>query len=153
MASPNGRVEGKTNGMSAIRFLWIEDWYGNMWQFRDGDNIQKWQHYYCNDRSAYADNTYSGSYFKVGYVAAQSDGYVKDFGFDPEWPEIEICTNAEGSSATCFCDYYNQDENGSVVISGGGVGSNADAGPFCRRCSYGSSISSWFLGGRPQARK
>ncbi|MFR2047292.1 MAG: phage tail protein [Lachnospiraceae bacterium] len=51
MASPNGRVEGKTPGMSAIRFLWIEDWYGNIWQFRDGDNIQKYQHYYCNDRS------------------------------------------------------------------------------------------------------
>lgn len=153
MASPNGRVEGKTNGMSAIRFLWIEDWYGNMWQFKDGDNIQKWQHYYCNDRSAYADNTYSRSYFKVGYVAAQSNGYVKDFGFDPEWPEIEICTNAEGSSATYFCDYYNQDENGSVVFSGGDVRSGANAGPFSQNCNCGSSISSWFLGGRPQARK
>lgn len=112
MASPNGRVEGKTNGMSAIRFLWIEDWYGNMWQFRDGDNIQKYQHYYCNDRSAYADKVYTGSYFKVGYVAGTAEGYVKTFGFDPEWPEIEICTENGASSNTYFCDYYYAAEGG-----------------------------------------
>lgn len=153
MASPNGRVEGKTNGMSAIRFLWIEDWYGNMWQFRDGDNIQKWQHYYCNDRSAYADKVYNGSYFKVGYVAANANGYVKEFGYDPEWPEIEICTNAEGSSNTYFCDYYYQSEGGEVVLSGGRVINGTAAGPFSRYCNYGSGISYWTLGGRPQARK
>ena len=89
MESPNGRIEGKTNGMSAIRFLYIEDWFGNMWQFRDGDNIKKWQHYYCNKRSSYADKVYDGDYFKVGYEAAQANGYVKEFGYDPEWPEIE----------------------------------------------------------------
>ena len=77
MASPNGRIEGKTNGMSAIRFLWIEDWFGNMWQFRDGDNIKNWQHYYCNKRSSYADKVYEGDYFKVGYEAAKANGYVR----------------------------------------------------------------------------
>lgn len=153
MASPNGRVEGKTNGMSAIRFLWIEDWYGNMWQFRDGDNIQRWQHYYCNDRSAYADKVYSGSYFKVGYVASKTEGYVKEFGYDPEWPEIEICTVAGGSSAAYFCDYYWHAEGGEVVISGGHVSNGAIAGPFARSCDAGSGHSSWYLGGRPQARK
>ena len=153
MASPNGRVEGKTNGMSAIRFLWIEDWYGNMWQFRDGDNIQSWQHYYCNDRSAYADKVYSGSYFKVGYVASKTEGYVKEFGYDPEWPEIEICTVAGGSSAAYFCDYYWQAEGGEVVVSGGRVGSGTFAGPFFRYCSNGSGYSYWSIGGRPQARK
>lgn len=153
MASPNGRVEGKTNGMSAIRFLWIEDWYGNMWQFRDGDNIQRWQHYYCNDRSAYADKVYSGSYFKVGYVASKTEGYVKEFGYDPEWPEIEICTVAGGSSAAYFCDYYWHAEGGEVVFSGGGVFYGTDAGPFARRCDNGSGASYWDIGGRPQARK
>lgn len=153
MASPNGRVDGKTNGMSAVRFLWIEDWYGNMWQFRDGDNIQKWQHYYCNDRSAYADKVYSGSYFKVGYVASKTEGYVKEFGYDPEWPEIEICTVAGGSSTTYFCDYYYTAEGGEVVISGGSVDSGAYSGPFARRCARSASRSYWNIGGRPQARK
>lgn len=153
MASPNGRVEGKTNGMSAIRFLWIEDWYGNMWQFRDGDNIQKYQHYYCNDRSAYADKVYTGSYFKVGYVAGTAEGYVKTLGYDPEWPEIEICTENGASSNTYFCDYYYVAEGGEVVISGGGVGYGASSGPFYRYCNASATYSTWSVGGRPQARK
>ena len=153
MASPNGRVEGKTNGMSAIRFLWIEDWYGNMWQFRDGDNIQKYQHYYCNDRSAYADKVYTGSYFKVGYVAGTAEGYVKTFGYDPEWPEIEICTENGASSNTYFCDYYYAAEGGEVVFSGGDVSNGARSGPFYRYCAYSAAGSYWRIGGRPQARK
>lgn len=153
MAAPNGRIEGKTNGMSAIRFLWIEDWYGNMWQFRDGDNIQKYQHYYCNDRSAYADKVYDGSYFKVGYVAGTAEGYVKTFGFDPEWPEIEICTENGASSNTYFCDYYYAAEGGEVVFSGGGVNCGASSGPFYRRCVGSAAFSGWHIGGRPQARK
>lgn len=153
MAAPNGRVEGKTNGMSAIRFLWIEDWYGNMWQFRDGDNIQKYQHYYCNDRSAYADKVYDGSYFKVGYVAGTAEGYVKTFGFDPEWPEIEICTENGASSNTYFCDYYYAAEGGEVVISGGNVNYGSYSGPFFRRCNNSAGHSNWDFGGRPQARK
>ena len=153
MASPNGRVEGKTPGMSAIRFLWIEDWYGNIWQFRDGDNIQKYQHYYCNDRSAYADKVYDGSYFKVGYVAGTAEGYVKTFGYDPEWPEIEICTENGASSNTYFCDYYYAAEGGEVAFSGGSVGNGTASGPFARDCNYSATNSNWAFGGRPQARK
>jgi hypothetical protein len=153
MASPNGRIEGKTNGMSAIRFLWIEDWFGNMWQFRDGDNIKNWQHYYCNKRSSYADKVYEGDYFKVGYEAAKANGYVKEFGYDPEWPEIEICTDATGSSGTFFPDYYYQAEGGELVFSGGSVDHGVSAGPFYRRCDYGSGLSAWHIGGRPLGRK
>lgn len=153
MASPNGRVDGKVDSMCAIRFLWIEDWYGNMWQFRDGDNIQKYQHYYCNDRSAYADKVYDGSYFKVGYVAGTAEGYVKTFGFDPEWPEIEICTENGASSNTYFCDYYYAAEGGEVVFSGGSVLSGSTSGPFYRHCNTSAGRSSWNFGGRPQARK
>lgn len=153
MASPNGRIEGKTNGMSAIRFLWIEDWFGNMWQFRDGDNIKNWQHYYCNKRSSYADKVYEGDYFKVGYEAAKANGYVKEFGYDPEWPEIEICTDATGSSNTYFPDYYYQAEGGELVISGGSVNSGTVAGPFYRYCTGGAGHSYWHIGGRPLGRK
>lgn len=96
---------------------------------------------------------YSGSYFKVGYVASKTEGYVKEFGYDPEWPEIEICTVVGGSSAAYFCDYYWHAEGGEVVISGGGGSDGADAGPFSRHCSRGSGYSGWGIGGRPQARK
>lgn len=152
MQSANGRVEG-VDGRTAVRFLYIEDWFGNMWQFRDGDNIKKWQHYYCNKRSSYADKVYDGDYFKVGYEAAQTNGYVKKFGYDPEWPEIEICVDATGSSGTYFPDYYYQAEGGELVLSGGNVDSGVNAGPFYRFCNSGSGFASWNIGGRPLGRK
>lgn len=152
MQSANGRVEG-VDGRTAVRFLYIEDWFGNMWQFRDGDNIKKFQHYYCNKRSSYADKVYEGDYFKVGYEASQTGGYVKKFGYDPEWPEIEICVDATGSSGTYFPDYYWAAEGGELVISGGHVNSGVNAGPFYRYCSSGSGNSNWNLGGRPLGRK
>ena len=152
MQSANGRVEG-VDGRTAVRFLYIEDWFGNMWQFRDGDNIKKFQHYYCNKRSSYADKVYEGDYFKVGYEAAKANGYVKEFGYDPEWPEIEICTDATGSSGTFFPDYYYQAEGGELVISGGSVISGTAAGPFYRNCNSGAGSSNWFVGGRPLGRK
>lgn len=152
MQSANGRVEG-VDGRTAVRFLYIEDWFGNMWQFRDGDNIKKWQHYYCNKRSSYADKVYDGDYFKVGYEAAQTNGYVKKFGYDPEWPEIEICVDATGSSGTYFPDYYYQAEGGELVFSGGSVSDGVYAGPFYRYCGNGSGDAHWNLGGRPLGRK
>ena len=152
MQSANGRVEG-VDGRTAVRFLYIEDWFGNMWQFRDGDNIKKFQHYYCNKRSSYADKVYEGDYFKVGYEASQTGGYVKKFGYDPEWPEIEICVDATGSSGTYFPDYYWAAEGGELVFSGGHVHSGVSVGPFCRACNSGSGISAWAFGGRPLGRK
>lgn len=152
MQSANGRVEG-VDGRTAVRFLYIEDWFGNMWQFRDGDNIKKFQHYYCNKRSSYADKVYEGDYFKVGYEASQTGGYVKKFGYDPEWPEIEICVDATGSSGTYFPDYYWADEGGELVLSGGNVFYGVADGPFCRLCDNGSGISYWTFGGRPLGRK
>ena len=152
MQSANGRVEG-VDGRTAVRFLYIEDWFGNMWQFRDGDNIKKFQHYYCNKRSSYADKVYEGDYFKVGYEASQTGGYVKKFGYDPEWPEIEICVDATGSSGTYFPDYYWAAEGGELVFSGGNVNSGVHAGPFFRICNNGSGFSNWDIGGRPLGRK
>lgn len=152
MQSANGRVEG-VDGRTAVRFLYIEDWFGNMWQFRDGDNIKKFQHYYCNKRSSYADKVYEGDYFKVGYEASQTGGYVKKFRYDPEWPEIEICVDATGSSGTYFPDYYWAAEDGELVLSGGYVNSGVNAGPFCRYCRNGSGASYWIFGGRPLGRK
>ena len=96
---------------------------------------------------------YDGDYFKVGYEAAHSNGYVKRFGFDPEWPEIEICVDASGSSGTYFPDYYYQDEGGELVFSGGDVAYGVNAGPFNRHCHGGAGHSNWALGGRPLGRK
>lgn len=77
----------------------------------------------------------------------------KSLGYDPEWPEIEICTDATGSSNTYFPDYYYQAEGGELVFSGASVHSGSIAGPFYRGCDNGAGTSDWGIGGRPLGRK
>lgn len=151
MKSANGRVEGP-DGRTAIRFLWIEDWYGNIWNLRDGDNIKKWQHYFCMNRASYADNVYDGDYFKLGYVCPQENGYPRKMGIDKQYPMIAMCEELGGSSATYFPDYYYQSEGGTVVLSGGYVVSGGIAGPFYWYCYWSASASNWDVGGRPLAK-
>ncbi len=152
MASANGRAEG-VNGRSAVRFLYIEDWYGNAWQFRDGDNIKTWQHYYCSKRSSYADKKYDGDYFKVGYEATHTEGYIRQFGYDQEHPEVEVATEVGAASNTFYSDYYCSAEGGEVVFSGAHVYNGSHSGPFSRCCSIGAGSSYWSFVGRPQGRK
>lgn len=160
MRSPNGCLEdpegptgAKLVGRRAVRFLWIEDWFGNMWQFRDGVNIQNRQHFCCNKRSSYADDTYSGDYEKLGYVCPTNEGFIKKMGFDSLHPEYELPVEVGGGADAYIGDYYYQSEGGTLVISGGRVIGGAAAGPFCRRCTHGTGATYWGIGGRPHCRK
>lgn len=160
MRSPNGCLEdpegptgSKLGGRRAVRFLWIEDWFGNMWQFRDGVNIQNRQHFCCNKRASYADDTYTGDYEKIGYVCPTSDGYIKKMGFDSLHPEYELPVEVGGGADSYNGDYYYQSEGGTLVISGGYVGGGANAGPFYRYCYNGAGSTNGALGGRPHCRK
>ena len=78
---------------------------------------------------------------------------MKTFGYDKEWPEIEICTETGAGTTSYFCDYYWMAEGGEVVFSGGHVNYGAIAGPFYRYCNYGAGSSAWNISGRPQSRK
>lgn len=160
MRSPNGCLESpegptglKLGGRRAVRFLWIEDWFGNMWQFRDGVNIQNRQHFCCNKRSSYADDTYTGDYQKLGYTCPTSEGYIKKMGFDSLHPEYELPVEVGGGADSYNGDYYYQSEGGTLVLSGGYVGFGTYAGPFYRDCSYGTGVTGWYFGGRPHCRK
>ena len=160
MRSPNGCLEDpegptgiKLSGRRAVRFLWIEDWFGNMWQFRDGVNIKNRQHYCCNKRASYADDTYTGDYEKIGYVCPTSDGYIKKMGFDSLHPEYEMTVEVGGGADSYIGDYYYQSEGGTLVFSGGRVDGGTAAGPFYRYCNSGTGVAYWFIGGRPHCRK
>lgn len=160
MRSPNGCLEdpegptgAKLVGRRAVRFLWIEDWFGNMWQFRDGVNINNRQHYCCNKRASYADDTYTGDYEKLGYACPTSDGYIKKMGFDSLHPEYELPVEVGGGADAYIGDYYYQSEGGTLVLSGGSVSDGTVAGPFYRHCHNGTGALSWIIGGRPHCRK
>lgn len=151
MKAANGQPEGP-NGRTAMRFLWIEDWYGNEWNLKDGDNVKNRQHYFCMNRASYADNVYDGDYFKLGYACPQENGYPRKMGIDKQYPMIAMCEELGGSSTTYFADYYYQSEGGTVVFSGGPVDYGGFAGPFCWCCAWSASDAHWSVGGRPLAK-
>ena len=160
MRSPNGCLEDpegptgvKLGSRRAVRFLWIEDWFGNMWQFRDGVNIKNRQHYCCNKRASYADDTYTGDYQKLGYVCPTNEGFIKKMGFDSLHPEYEMPVEVGGGADSYVGDYYYSSEGGTLVLSGASVINGAVAGPFSRYCHDGSGILGWNIGGRPHCRK
>lgn len=160
MRSPNGCLEDpegptgvKLGSRRAVRFLWIEDWFGNMWQFRDGVNIKNRQHYCCNKRASYADDTYTGDYQKLGYVCPTNEGFIKKMGFDSLHPEYEMPVEVGGGADSYVGDYYYSSEGGTLVISGAHVDNGAIAGPFSRYCNNGTGVLYWHIGGRPHCRK
>ena len=153
LENPEGPTGVKLSGRRAVRFLWIEDWFGNMWQFRDGVNIKNRQHYCCNKRASYADDTYSGDYQKLGYVCPTDNGYIKKMGFDSLHPEYELPVEVGGGADSYNGDYYYQSEGGTLVLSGGDVSNGTNAGPFSRNCNAGAGTLTWHFGGRPHCRK
>ena len=160
MRSPNGCLEDpegptgvKLGSRRAVRFLWIEDWFGNMWQFRDGVNIKNRQHYCCNKRASYADDTYTGDYQKLGYVCPTNEGFIKKMGFDSLHPEYELPIEVGGGADAYIGDYYYSSEGGTLVISSGHVADGTAAGPFSRSCDNGAGFTAWTFGGRPHCRK
>ena len=152
LEDPEGPTGTKLGSRRAVRFLWIEDWFGNMWQFRDGVNIKHRQHYCCNKRASYADNN-TGDYEKLGYACPTSDGYIKKMGFDSLHPEYELPVEVDGGADSYNGDYYCQSEAGMLVLSGGCVYDGTDAGPFSRDCGDSTGYTNWRIGGRPHCRK
>ena len=153
LEDPEGPTGTKLGSRRAVRFLWIEDWFGNMWQFRDGVNIKNRQHYCCNKRASYADDTYTGDYQKLGYVCPTNEGFIKKMGFDSLHPEYEMPVEVGGGADSYVGDYYYSSEGGTLVISGGYVDDGAGAGPFYRDCNCGTGVANWAVGGRPHCRK
>ena len=106
----------------------IENPFGSIWQFVDGININDNQAWVCADAEDYASNLFATPYEKLGYINADSNGYVKAMGFDRNHPFAELCVDPSGSSSTYYSDYYYQ-TTGQRAAS---VGGRWTPGPVCR---------------------
>ena len=147
MTSPNGTMV--SDSKHAVRFLWIEDWFGNIWQRMDGDNINNRQHYLCHTRSSYADNVYDGDYKAIGYVSPSGNGYVKELGCDSDEPMVGIVGSVGAASNTFYCDYYYQADGARSPLRGGHLSDGAPAGAFSWTCATSAASTYWLFGGRP----
>lgn len=151
MASANGRAAG-VDGRTAVRFLYIEDFFANGWRAIDGDNINTGQHFLCLDRNSYADATYAGKYFSIGYVCPLENGYVKELGLDKQYPMAALPVAVGGATNTYYCDHYYYADGERVPWFGGTVDDGSICGPFSWLCINALSDTTWNRVARPLAK-
>ena len=60
---------GLAMAQNPVQYRWIENLWGNVYQWVDGFNANGTTAYYCTDPSKYADDTTTG-YTKIGTLPA-----------------------------------------------------------------------------------
>lgn len=147
-----GNASGNTAGSAScateaskyMSYRGIENWFGHIWKFVDGININDNVPYASNTNAQFADDTAS-NYTNLGITLCASNGWQNTLtriatGFLP--------TAVGASSTTKITDYYWQDAGWRVALVGGDAHNGADNGGFCCRLHHASDGLYSNIGGR-----
>ena len=113
MTYHTGRAAG-TDGSTAVQYRWIENLWGNVYQWIDGFNANGTTAYYRIDPSRYADDTATG-YNQIGTLPP--NGWIKDLTVTDNGLLIP---KAVGGSETTFIPDYADSSSGWRVLCVGG---------------------------------
>ena len=122
MTYHTGRAAG-TDGGTAVQYRWIENLWGNVYQWVDGFNADGTTAYYCTDPSKYADDTTTG-YTQIGTLPAS--GWIKDLTVTDNG--LLIPEAVGGSETTFIPDYAYSSSGWRVLFVGGSWSDGSDAG-------------------------
>ena len=123
-----------SDGAAAMQYRWIENLWGNVFQWVDGFNANGTTAYYCTDPSKYADDTATG-YTNIGTLPAP--GYIKVLTVTDNG--LLIPKTSGGSETTYVPDYVYSSSGWRVLYVGGYWNYGSYAGLLC---FYASSTSS-----------
>jgi hypothetical protein len=136
-------VGGNTNN-AYMTYRGIENFFGNVWKWMDGINVNNNIPYVSNNDSHWADDTVT-NYTNLGVTLANTADYQKTLeqisrGFLP--------ASVGGTSSTYICDFYYQASGWRVAVLGGAATSGIVAGVFCLALHDASSFGSVAIAGR-----
>jgi len=136
-------VGGNTNN-AYMTYRGIENFFGNIWKWVDGININANVPYVSNTDTNFADDT-ATNYTALGITLANANGYPVSLeqqarGFLP--------SAVGGSSSTYLTDYYWQGAGWRVVMLGVDAATGALAGVASWAATNASSIDAVTIGGR-----
>lgn len=135
MTYHTGRGAGN-DGSTAVQYRWIENLWGNVYQWVDGFNANGTTAYYCTDPSKYADDTTTG-YTQIGTLPAS--GWIKDLTVTDNG--LLIPKTVGGSETTFIPDYAYSSSGWRVLLVGGVWYDGSSAGLLCFYASNASSHS------------
>lgn len=122
--------------LAGIQYRWIENLWGNVYQWVDGFNANGTTAYYCTDPSQYADDTTTG-YTQIGTLPAS--GWIKDLTVTDNG--LLIPKTVGGSETTFIPDYANSSSGWRVLCVGGDWNYGSYAGLLCFSANGTSSYS------------
>ena len=129
---------GRTNdwtgdAQNPVQYRWIENLWGNVYQWVDGFNANGTAAYYCTDPSKYADDTATG-YTNIGTLPAS--GWIKDLTVTDNG--LLIPKTSGGSETTYVPDYAYSAPDWRVLC----VGGDWNEGTYAGLLSFNASTSS-----------
>ena len=142
MTYHTGREAG-IDGTAAVQYRWIENLWGNVYQWVDGFNANGTTAYYCLDPSKYADDTTTG-YTQIGTLPAS--GWIKDLTVTDNG--LLIPKTVGGSETTFIPDYANSSSGWHALNVGGNWNNGGNAGLFYFNANNTSSNSNSNVGAR-----
>ena len=152
IAASSGSIVSNSTGKFSCMYRGIESPFGDMWQFVDGANITSARQAWVTENAEdYASNVFAHPYKQLGYTNATSDNYVKEMGFDPNYPFAEFpVTVGGGADATkYYADYYYQASSTNYIARFGGNWNNGvTAGLSYWYLNITSSFTFVVIGGR-----
>lgn len=115
-------TSGSSRGANAaIQYRYIENLWGNIWQWVDGIYFSGTNIYVIKNPENFSD---SANGTKLSFARASASGYVSNVGSDNTNPEYIYPTAVNGSKTT-YCSDYNWYASSGVVLCAGGYWYNA----------------------------
>ena len=148
MAGHTGRPSGTPDAI-AVKYRGIENWWGNVWAWVDGLNINGGAYYYCLNPEQYADDTttnYTTASQSIG--TALSASYIKTMGLTEGATWLRLPTTGGGSGSTYYCDSVWTSTAWRVARLGGDWAAGSSCGPAAWILSNTSSDADTYSGCR-----
>jgi hypothetical protein len=143
LGNASGSASGGTDGLRAISYRGIENFWGNINKWVDGLNIEgNYKAYIANE--SFASDTFTSPYVLEGTLSS-TNGFVTNILF----PEF-LATAVGGSSTSHLHDDYIQNTGNRVALCGGSWARGSSAGGFFWRLFFASSASARSFGSRLQ---
>ena len=150
MTYHTGTAGSSRTSSAAVQYRWIENLWGNIYQWVDGIYFKTANVYHIANPSKYSDSA-NGTLLSCKRITS-TENWISDFASDSTNPLYIVPSKASGSSSTYVCDYeYNYTSSpgdGVVLFVGGGWGGGSYAGLFLWSGLRFASDSRSFVGAR-----
>lgn len=140
------------HGFNVITYRGEENFYGNIWKFIDGFNINaKGVHEVYVADSGFIDDKITDNYKNAGITLAKTNGYVSAFGYNEPYDWLFFASETLGNTSLPVGDYFYQNNtyNGIMIaLLGGDWYYGVTAGGFDWAVNDVSGNRTRYIGGR-----